>query len=52
MGFHVTPLREHDKTVAAIEQDLAAVQRRADAEQKRWEKLKERLDTDLGNAGR
>jgi hypothetical protein len=35
-------VREHDKTVAAIEQDLAAVQRRADAEQKRWEKLKER----------
>ena len=32
-------VREHDKTMAAIEQDLAAVQRRADAEQKRWEKL-------------
>jgi colicin import membrane protein len=45
-------VREHDKTVAAIEQDLAAVQRRADAEQKRWEKLKERLETDLRNAGR
>ena len=44
-------VREHDKTVAAIEQDLAAVQRRADAEQKRWEKLKERLETDLRNAG-
>ena len=45
-------VRQHDKTVAAIEQDLAAVQRRADAEQKRWEKLKERLETDLRNAGR
>jgi hypothetical protein len=45
-------VREHDKTVAAIEQDLAAVQRRADAEQKRWEMLKERLETDLRNAGR
>ena len=45
-------MREHDKTVAAIEQDLAAVQGRADAEQKRWEKLKERLETDLRDAGR
>lgn len=45
-------VREHAKTVAAIEHDLAAVQRRADAEQKRWEKLKERLETALRNAGR
>ena len=44
--------REHDKRMAAIEHDLAAVQRRADAEQKRWEKLKERLETALRNAGR
>ena len=45
-------VREHDKRVAAIEHDLAAVQRRADAEQERWEKLKERLETALRNAGR
>jgi colicin import membrane protein len=44
--------REHDKKTAVIEHDLAAVQRRADAEQKRWEKLKERLETALRNAGR
>jgi hypothetical protein len=44
--------REHDKRVAAIEHDLAALQRRANAEQKRWEKLKERLETALRNAGR
>jgi hypothetical protein len=44
--------RQHDKKTAVIEHDLAALQRRADAEQKRWEKLKERLETALRNAGR
>jgi colicin import membrane protein len=44
--------REHDKKIAVIEHDLAAVQRLADAEQKRWEKLKERLETALRKAGR
>ena len=48
----VEAVREQDKRMAAIEHDLAAVQRRADAEQKRWEKLKERLETALRNAGR
>ena len=44
--------RDHKETLAAIEQDLAAVKRRADAEQERWEKLKLRLETALRNAGR
>ena len=44
--------REHDKKIAVIEHDLAAVQRLADAEQKRWEKLKQRLEKALRNAGR
>jgi hypothetical protein len=45
-------VRAHDKTVAEIEHDLAAVQRRADTEQERWEKLKERLETAVRKAGR
>jgi colicin import membrane protein len=44
--------REHNKNVAALEQDLAAIQGRADAEQKRWEKLQKRLERALHNAGR
>ena len=44
--------REHDETAAAIDQELADVQRRADAEQERWEKLKERLEADLRKASR
>ena len=44
--------REHDEVVAAIEKDLAAVQRRADEEQERWEKLKERLEEALRKASR
>ena len=39
--------RQHHRATAAIEQDLDAVQRRAHAEQKRWEKLKKRLETAL-----
>ncbi len=42
--------RDHDKAATAIEQDLAAVQRRADAEQERWEKLKARLEAALRKA--
>ena len=44
--------REHDEAATAIEQDLAAVQRRADEEQERWEKLKERLEEALRKASR
>jgi colicin import membrane protein len=44
--------REHDEAAAAIEQELAAVQRRADAEQERWKQLKESLETALRKAGR
>jgi colicin import membrane protein len=44
--------REHDEAAAAIEQELAAVQRRAHAEQERWEQLKESLETALRKAGR
>jgi colicin import membrane protein len=44
--------REHDEAAAAIEQELAAVQRRADAEQERWEQLKVSLETALRKAGR
>ena len=44
--------REHDEAAAAIEQELAGIQRRADAEQERWEKLKERLKAELRKASR
>ena len=44
--------REHDEAAAAIEQELADVQRRADTEQERWDKLKERLEAALRKASR
>ena len=44
--------REHDEAAAAIEQELADVQRRADTEQERWDKLKERLEAALRKANR
>jgi colicin import membrane protein len=43
---------EHEEAAAAIERDLAAVQRRADSEQERWGKLKERLEAELRKASR
>ena len=44
--------REHDNKAAEIENDLAAVQRRAEAEEERWNRLKERLETELRKAAR
>jgi hypothetical protein len=43
--------REHDQNAAQIEKDLAAVQRRAEAEEERWEKLKDRLEDAVSRAG-
>jgi colicin import membrane protein len=43
--------REHDKIVASIGKDREAVDRRAAAEQERWEKAKDRLERALRNAG-
>jgi colicin import membrane protein len=44
--------REHDKIVASIGKEREAVERRAAAEQERWEKAKDRLERGLRNAGR
>jgi colicin import membrane protein len=44
--------REHNKIVASIEKDREAVERRATAEQERWEKAKDRLERVLRNASR
>ena len=44
--------REHDKIVASIEKDREAVDRRAAAEEERWEKAKDRLERLLRNASR
>lgn len=44
--------RDHEEQVAEIEKDLAAVQRRAEAEEERWQELKERLETELRKASR
>jgi colicin import membrane protein len=43
--------REHEKKAAQIGNDLATVQRRADAEEERWEKLKDRLEAAVRKAG-
>jgi hypothetical protein len=42
--------REHDRRAAAIDKDLAAIRRRADEEEERWRKVKERLETALRKA--
>ena len=44
--------REHEKTAAAIDKDLAAVHRRAETEEERWQELKERLETAVRKASR
>ena len=44
--------REHEKIVASIGKDREAVERRAAAEQERWEKAKDRLERVLRNASR
>ncbi|MEZ0081453.1 colicin import membrane protein [Bradyrhizobium japonicum] len=41
----------HEAVVAEIEKDRAAVERRADAEQERWEKVRVRLRAALREAG-
>jgi hypothetical protein len=42
--------QEHDNRAAAIDKDLAAMRRRADEEEERWRKVKERLETALRKA--
>jgi len=37
--------REHDENAALIERDRQAVERRAEVEEKRWQKMKSRLKT-------
>ena len=44
--------REHKKIVASIEKDREAVDRRAAAEEERWQKAKDRLERVLRNASR
>jgi colicin import membrane protein len=44
--------REHNKVVASIEKEREAVDRRASAEEDRWEKAKDRLERVLRNASR
>lgn len=43
--------REHDASGAEIRQELEAVQKRAQAEERRWEKIKHRLEMALRRAG-
>jgi colicin import membrane protein len=47
-----TAKRDHEERAAEIDKDLAAVQRRAEAEEERWQELKDRLETELRKAGR
>ncbi len=44
--------QEHKAVVAEIEKDRAAVDRRADAEETRWKKVRERLRAALQRSGR
>jgi colicin import membrane protein len=44
--------REHEENSAEIEKDLAAVQHRAEAEEERWQKVKDRLEEDVRRASR
>jgi hypothetical protein len=44
--------REHKKIVASIEKDREALDRRAAAEEERWQKAKDRLERVLRNASR
>jgi colicin import membrane protein len=46
-----SPEQEHEAVVAEIEKDRAAVDRRADAEESRWEKVRKRLREALRKAG-
>jgi len=44
--------QKHEESAEEIAKDLAATQRRADAEEERWQKLKDRLEEDLRKASR
>jgi colicin import membrane protein len=44
--------REHDARAALIEKDRVSIERRAEAEEERWQKLKSRLETALRKASR
>jgi hypothetical protein len=44
--------RQHDERAALIENDRGILERRAQDEEKRWQKLKSRLEQDLQNASR
>jgi colicin import membrane protein len=43
--------REHDTKVRKIEKDRTAIEKRSQAENARWEKQKEKLETALRRAG-
>jgi len=42
--------RDHDERVSAIETERAALEKRSEAEQERWDKQKERLEAALRRA--
>ena len=44
--------RKHEETVSGIDKELAAVQRRADEQEGRWQKQKEQLQKGLRKASR
>jgi hypothetical protein len=44
--------RDHNERAASIEKDRQAIERRAEAEQQRWQKFKSRLEASLRKAGR
>jgi colicin import membrane protein len=44
--------RDHDERAALIEKDREVIERRAEAEQERWQKCKSRLEAALRKAGR
>jgi hypothetical protein len=43
--------REHESATAEIEKDRAAIERRAEAEDARWDKVRHRLAAVLRKAG-
>jgi pheromone shutdown protein TraB len=45
-----TAEQEHEAIVAEIDKDRGAIERRAETEETRWEKVRERLQAALRNA--
>ena len=44
--------REHDEKASEIEKEITAAQYRADAEEERWQKVKDHLEDDVRKTSR